>query len=229
MIHRAIFLLLTILFSSCSAISQNIITVHLNDALQGNYFLNRNGLIKRVVYYGHNAGNDTLVYDYTNKGEIKKVVLHGAGQVIGFNEELEKKNIEDVIFKDSFLRSKGITFPLSFINSSELGDVATIFSVSDKYKIISEQDRKIILFDSLNQRIRFNSLIEKYISNSNLIEKYKITLDKGLLIMEELFFEDGVLVRKYRYNKKERLVSISYHCTYRDKSVLSEAKKFDYR
>lgn len=227
MLIRAI-LLLVITFDSCLCTGESIISVKIDSVLQGEYYLAENGLIEKAIFSEKGLEADTIIYGYTTIGKVN-ISLRGRGEVTGFNEELEQKRMDDIIFQDSFLHEKGIVFPLPFINPSELGDMVTIFSVCDTYKVESNGVEKTIRFDSIFQRIGFRSLIEGYIPDLTIVKKYRILLDGGKILEETFDFDGGLLIRNYRYDKENRLTSIVYNCTYDDKSKYSETKQFSYR
>jgi hypothetical protein len=230
--YKLKYILLLIVFnaSGCSAQEGQLIKVVNDNQYEGLYYLNTKGLITKFVYQDSTHSRDIiLTYSYTETGSIGKINYDGGNNDDFFEEEIEKKNMSDAIYRTAFLEKKGIQFPLSFINSSELGDMANVFSVKDKYQTRVKGLEKFILFDSLNLKISFRSSIEKYIPHLTLINRYKVTLNGKNLANEEFVFEGGILVRSYSYDKQGRLMSIVWTCVYDgDPKKYSEIKKFSY-
>ena len=230
--YKLKYLLLLIVFniSGCYAQEGQVIKVVNDNQYEGLYYLNTKGLITKFVYQDSaHSRNIILTYSYKETGSIGKINYAGGSSDDFFEEDIEKKNLSDAIYRTSFLGQKGIQFPLSFINSSELGDMANLFSIRDKYQTRVQGLEKIILLDSLNLKISFRSSIEKYIPHLTVINKYKVTLQGENLGNEEFVFEGGILVRSYSYDKQGRLMSIVWTCVYDgDQNKYSEIKKFSY-
>jgi hypothetical protein len=231
-LYKLKYLLLVIVFidNGCYAQEGQVIKVVNDNQYEGLYYLNTKGLITKFVYQDSTHSRDIiLTYSYTETGSIEKINYAGGNNDDFFEEEIEKKNMSDAIYRTAFLEQKGIQFPLPFINSSELGDIANLFSVRDKYQTRVKGLEKIILFDSLNLKISFRSSIDKYIPHLMAINKYKVTLNGKNLANEEYVFEGGILVRSYSYDKQGRLMSIVWTCVYEgDLKKYSEIKKFSY-
>lgn len=230
---KSLVLMLVLSISSCSAQRLQEITVINDGRYEGTFFLNTKGQIIRYVFKDSTEYNE-IVYTYSSDDKIKKIssIDHISGKIQNsdnddFDEEM--KHCKDAIYRTTFLEQKGIQFPLSFINSSELGDMANVFSVRDKYQTRVQGLEKFIIFDSLNLKISFRSSIEKYIPHLTVINKYKVTLNGENLANEEFVFEGGILARSYSYDKKSRLTSIVWTCVYDgDPKKYSEIKKFSY-
>jgi hypothetical protein len=227
---KYLLLLIILNVSSCFAQEEQIITVVNDSKYEGKYYIDTKGLITKFIYYDSlHSSIVTFSYTYAKTGRVERIDFTGSSDVDNFDEEMEKKYLNDAIYQNNFLRQKGISFPLPFINSSELGDMAVIFAVTDKYQTIYKGSEKTIIFDALNKKISFRSLIERYIPHLTVIKQYRITLIKNMLTKEEFVFKGGTLVRSYFYDDTNRLISIVWNCLYDDDpKKYSEIKRFKY-
>lgn len=203
-----------------------------NGRFLGVYLIGANDKIYRYEF-DDSTENVEIKYFYNSEGEIEKISsinnLNGKesnSDVEDFEEEIQE--IKDATYRFTYLKTKGIPFPLPIINSSELSDMVKIIASSDTFTTIHDGTRKVLVFDSLDQKISFRTKIERYIPILTPINKYILQINGDKLISEEIYFAGGVLLRKYFYDSKNRLMKISWKSTYDDKQEYTENKNFVY-
>jgi|GEM_PF-6549572 len=228
---KYLILLIILSIGSCSGQSIEIVTVATDSVSEGVYYLNQDGLVVKFIYNDQlSTKRDTFIYAYSETGLVEKIKYLGGGDSNGFDENVEKKYINDAVFQNNYLQKKGIAFPLPLVNIVELGDMVKVFSCCDKYQEATTGSEKVLSFDNINKKITFKSNIEKYIQHLTVIKKYKIILKDNFLVKEEFTFEGGVLTRIYRYNEINNLSSITWNCIYEgDSNKYNETKTFSYK
>lgn len=228
---KYLILLIIVSISSCSGQGIEIVTIATDNVNEGIYYLNHDGLVVKFIYNDQlSTKRDTFIYTYSETGLVEKIKYLGGGDADGFDENVEKKYINDAVFQNNYLLKKGIAFPLPFVNYAELGDMVKVFSCSDKYQEITSENEKVLSFDNLNQKITFRSNIEKYIEHLTVIKKYKVILKDNFLVKEEFTFDGGILTRIYHYDRINKLSSITWNCIYDgDSNKYTETKTFSYK
>jgi len=216
--------------NSCSGQSLEIVTVATDNVNEGIYYLNHKGLVVEFIYHDELCTKrDTFFYSYSDTDLVEKIRYLSGGVKDGFDENVEKKYINDAVFQNNYLLKKGIVFPLPFVNNAELGDMVKVFSCCDKYQEITAETEKIFIFTNINKKISFRSNIDKYIQHLTIIKKYQVILKENFLVKEEFTFDGGVLTRIYHYDKTHKLSSITWDCVYDDDSnKYTETKTFSW-
>jgi len=212
----------------CSGQNIEIVSVATDNTNEGVYYLNQDGLVVKFINNNQlSTKRDTLIYIYSKTGTVEKVKCLGCGDTDEFNEDVEKKHINDVVYQNNYLMKKGIKFPLPLVNTTELGDMVKVFFCNDKYREETVEREKMFIFDNINKKITFRSNIEKYIQHLTVIKKYKVILKDNFLMKEEYTFDGGKLIRIYHYNTIDKLSSISWNCIYDgDSNKYTENKTF---
>src|SRR5262249_26554407 len=146
-----------------------------------------------------------IIYHYNDSGAPTKVTILGDASISGMDYELATKMYNDAVVQKRLLDSLKINIPLLPVNSSELRDISYLLSTADTIKDSSYGASRFLLVDNIDKAYRFNaSDLEGFITTSNIVEKYTISMRDDTIMKEQIVFDEGDLERTYYWtNSKE--------------------------
>lgn len=204
-----------VLLGSCSP-KQTYLANVFDDNLHLMDYHVKGGRISREVYFDKSRKTkQEIVYNYDKFGELQGIDLLGDSSISGLDGELVVKLYKDAIVQKKFLDSLEVNIPLLPINKSELNDISDLLSTAKSIKSTVSGKLRILEVDSIGKKYRFSaSSLERFISPSDIVEKYTIKLCKGVVVNEEIVFGSGRLVRNYFWSSS---VEFNISIEFRDK------------
>lgn len=221
--HRYFFI--AIIFCLCVNCKQGqkVVYAYKDEIKESQNFFTDDWILKKQDLFNSEGEKvNSLDFFYT-KNKFDSISFKG--EVLVFDKEGFDKYFNDIEVKLDILRKKKIIVPYAFLNGSEVSDIANIFSVSDNFEEKKIDGHRVIIFNSLNENIRFYpSDIERFIPQNSLVYKYELTLKNDVVLKEVFDFTDGKLIRIYDYSEG-KLIKIESIASYKDDNELYKSSK----
>ena len=221
--HRYFFIaIIFCLFVNCKQTAK-VVSVYKDEIKESqNFFTDKWILKKQDLFNSEGKKVNSLDFFYT-KNKFDSITFKG--EVLVFDKEGFDKYFDDIEVKLNILRKRKIIVPYAFLNGSEVSDIANVFSVSDNFDEKKIDGYRVIIFNNLNENIRFYpSDIERFIPQNSLVYKYELTLKNDFVMKEVFDFTDGKLIRIYDYNER-KLIKIESIASYKDDNELYKSSK----
>ena len=208
---------------------------YVDGELESSDFYQNGRIHKRVAYSTQTKKPDGEVrYLYKEDGGLERVEIKEPNGSPKIDPDLKRYN-EDLELQLRIIRSKGIDFPLPDIVESEVRDLSSILSASERYSDFTPEtqingNQKVIRFVGFNKTGRFHHSIFTYlIGNGDFIkiQDYELTLESSFPTKEFLKTDDGELTRTYSY-KDGKLTAVAYRFTDLQNQSTSLEKRFEY-
>lgn len=210
------------------------VDVYEDNELIGRYFY-VNRLLKEKILptSAPDAREQIIKYYYKENGEYDRLEIT-KGQD-SFFEEFYDQQMQDFQVHREVLTSKDIKLPLATdVLSSEVSDLANVFSVADNYDDFKtdtriEGNKKIIKFTGFNKRIGFERYTMTFRSGSLpiLIKDYELILENNYPSKELYKTDEGELTKEYLY-KDKKIIKLVYKFIDNDNQTALREKRFDY-
>ncbi|UUC44814.1 hypothetical protein [Flavobacterium cerinum] len=220
-----IIIIFSLLNIACSNQNNDKIDLYKNEKRISQNLLDKKGhLISQILYNEDGVIENIIQFNY-KENSLHNIKLKNNSP--GLDSKWYDFYFKDIEYKNRFLIQKKIMIQYPFINSSEVSDIANIFSVIERFDERVVDGHKIISIKNFNQNIRFYpSEIEQYIPQNSIITDYEIILDNNNNVFGETYnFKEGKLTRKYEY-KEGVLMKILCDVVYVTKETFHSVKEF---
>jgi hypothetical protein len=211
-IHLFLYIVLLVSCSTKASKQTYFAQVFDNNEHLMDYHVKSGRIYKEVYFDNARKAKQEIIYDYDEFGELNKVNILGDSSISGMDSDLVVKLFNDAIVQKKYLDNLKVNIPLLPITTSELNDISYLLSTAETIRNTSSGKLRVLAVDTIGKTYRFStSNLERFISASDIVEKYTIELKDGIVVKEEIVFEGGQLVRTYFWkNLNEFNISIEF-------------------